>query len=318
MNRTIYNRFIRFNENISRVRYEIGILEDFSVDKIVHGHETSAINSVQKLKNAIEGSIKVKWLKHSFRDRWFADPFILDVTADRIYLLVEEFFYQSNKGRISKLEIDRKTCTLLHIEVILELETHLSFPIIRRKGEDVYIYPENSQAGKLTIYKMSKDFSHCNESEILIIEPLTDAVIFKDLIFSTSKPDPNGCYLSVYKYSPQYGQYQVSQKIKFEENIARNAGDYFQFEGRLFRPAQECNKSYGHCVVIQELINSENLWSTNEVCRLYSPHPFLKDGMHTFNTYKDVGVVDVNGPRHPVMKRLVDIIYRFYSSCQRK
>ena len=318
MNKSIYNRFIRFNENISRVRYEIGILDDFSVDEIVNSHDDFNSDLNQSIKNEIGSSIKVKWLRHPYRDRWFADPFILDVTADKIYLLVEEYFYQSNKGRIAKLEIDRETCKLLQIEVVLELETHLSFPIIRRIGEDVFIYPENSQAGKLVIYRLSKDFSYCNESKVLIDEPLTDAVIFQDLIFSTVQPTPNGCYLSIYKYNKELGQYQISQKIEFGEKIARNAGGYFIYEGRMFRPAQECNNSYGHCVVIQELIHSENLWGMNEVCRLYSPHPLMKDGMHTFNTYKDVGVIDVNGPRHPVMKRLVDMMYRFYSHIQHK
>ncbi len=32
------------------------------------------------LQSVIEGdAIKVNWMKHHYNDRWFADPFILDV-----------------------------------------------------------------------------------------------------------------------------------------------------------------------------------------------------------------------------------------------
>ncbi len=43
------------------------------------------------LESIIEGEpIKVNWMKHSYKDRWFADPFILDVTDNEIIVLVEE------------------------------------------------------------------------------------------------------------------------------------------------------------------------------------------------------------------------------------
>ena len=46
------------------------------------------------LKDIIEGKlpIEVNWLNHPYRDRWFADPFILDVTDNEIWVLVEEWY----------------------------------------------------------------------------------------------------------------------------------------------------------------------------------------------------------------------------------
>ena len=37
-------------------------------------------------------NIKVNWLHHNYKDRWFADPFILDVTDTEIIVLVEEWY----------------------------------------------------------------------------------------------------------------------------------------------------------------------------------------------------------------------------------
>ena len=51
--------------------------------------------SVGIVENSIEGLMKGEKMvfhlvKHSYTDRWFADPFVLDVTDDSISLLVEE------------------------------------------------------------------------------------------------------------------------------------------------------------------------------------------------------------------------------------
>ena len=44
-----------------------------------------------------DGKLKITWVKSPYKDRWFADPFILDVTSDEIILLVEEFPYSTMK-----------------------------------------------------------------------------------------------------------------------------------------------------------------------------------------------------------------------------
>lgn len=82
-------------------------------------------------ENIINGeAIDVKWIIHKYKNSWFADPFVLEVTEKEIILLVEEFYRPINRGRISKLTIDRITNVLLKCDVILELPTHLSFPLI--------------------------------------------------------------------------------------------------------------------------------------------------------------------------------------------
>lgn len=48
--------------------------------------------------------LDVDWVKMP-KDRWFADPFILDVTDDEILLLVEDYAYATKKGVISLLHI---------------------------------------------------------------------------------------------------------------------------------------------------------------------------------------------------------------------
>ena len=63
------------------------------------------------IENTIDGILNgeellIRPIKHPFKDRWFADPFILDYNDNQIILLVEDLLIKEDKGRISKLIID--------------------------------------------------------------------------------------------------------------------------------------------------------------------------------------------------------------------
>lgn len=99
----------------------------------------------------------IHWVKKQFKDRWFADPFILDVTDSDIIILAEEYCYKIRRGRIARVVIDRKTYEEKDFEIILDLPTHLSFPFIIRQNGKVYVMPENSASGCSTIYEYDDD-----------------------------------------------------------------------------------------------------------------------------------------------------------------
>ena len=47
-----------------------------------------------------DGKLKVDWVINPFRDRWFADPFVLDVTDSYVYVLAEEFQFNTKKEEL--------------------------------------------------------------------------------------------------------------------------------------------------------------------------------------------------------------------------
>ena len=269
---------------IKEIKYNIGFI-DGDIDSIIKGEP-----------------IKVNWLKHSYKDRWFADPFILDVTESEILVLAEEWYDPINRGRISKLVIDKHTFQLKDIIVLLELDTHLSFPAIRRKDDIVYVYPENSVNNQLKEYKYNKDKEQLEFSSIIAEEPLTDAIqteLFGDkLLFSTKLPDANGKHLGIYKWNEDSKKYTLKKEYHYSDNLSRSAGNFFQYAGKTYRPTQVCIKSYGDAVSIQEVThNHHDGWHFKEIRRLYSPNPDLNLGFHTFNTYDNIIVVDAVGYR---------------------
>ena len=268
----------------------------------------------QSLQEIIEGKpLKINYIKHCYKDRWFADPFILDYDDEYIHVLVEEYLDSTKLGRISKLRIDRNTYQLLAITPILELDTHLSFPAIVRRDGKIYIYPENAAGKGLAMYEYDAETDRCLLVDIVTKEPLADAIITdlfgEKLMFSTHIPTHNGSVLTVHRFEDNKPIFD--QEINFLSNIARNAGDWFKYEDIIYRPAQDCNGGvYGGAVILQEVEKRSEGFVIKDVRRIESNHNDYKTGCHTFNHYKGLSVLDVHGYRHIFAARLFETIYR--------
>lgn len=263
------------------------------------------------LKGVFSKNPQYIWVKNPYKGQcWFADPFILDVTDETIELLVEEMRYAVHKGRIAKLAINRRNMTIDRVDILLEEETHLSFPNIWRVGKDLYVYPENHDSGKLNLYKLVDDATRLEKVQVLVEAPLTDAVmtdIFGERqIFSTKMPNPNGNELFVYTLDKQLRE-TSTDCVRFEDNHARMAGQFFEYQGKIYRPAQDCNVQYGGAIIIEEVETNGVQYIFNPIKLLTSKHPRLHQGLHTLNTYKGVVVIDVKGYEHVIG----DIIYFF-------
>lgn len=272
---------MRIIDRITRDRWEIGFVE---------GGMAAVMGDCP---------LQIRWLKHAYRDRWFADPFVLEVTDNEIQLLVEEFCYESGKGRIAKLTVDKKTYELKSISVMLELPTHISFPAIWRENERVFIYPESWKSGRLSLYEIKDGRCDPTKGEMLCEESMADAIITerfgKRQLFSVKENDK----LRIYNYNSQKQCFVLSYVKPFSKYTARNAGDFFEYDGEVYRPAQVCENRYGEAVEIQRVI-----WDKNDnFCfipykTLYSNHVSLDVGMHTLNSYKGIVVIDVRGWNH--------------------
>ena len=102
--------------------------------------------NIALVENTLEGlfqgeQLNLRMLKHSYTDRWFADPFILDVKDNKLFLLVEEWMREENKSRIAKLTINLDDFSLESTIPVLKMEKVLSFPAIYRKNGKVYTNP---------------------------------------------------------------------------------------------------------------------------------------------------------------------------------
>ncbi len=267
------------------------------------------------LKDTLTNKIpRIHWVKKHINDRWFADPFILDVTDSEIIILAEEYSYNVCRGRIARVVIDRKTYEEKCFEIILELSTHLSFPFIIRQNGKVYLLPENSASGYSTIYEYEDATRKLTPLHHLAEEPFADATIFemegRSYLFTTMLPDTNSTSVKIYSFDKE--NLKVVDRIaavEFPIVCGRNAGEVFEVDGQLYRPAQDCSLRYGHGVILQKLTMVDGKWIFVDVNSFYPRTYKYNQGIHTFNSYKGLIVIDARGYRNPVMGRVLTFLF---------
>uniref|UniRef100_UPI0040566755 glucosamine inositolphosphorylceramide transferase family protein n=1 Tax=Alistipes sp. TaxID=1872444 RepID=UPI0040566755 len=253
----------------------------------------------------------IKWLKHDYKDRWFADPFILEISDKEIVVLVEEFCYKLKRGRIAKLTIDKKSYQLLSMKIILDLETHLSFPYIYTYQGTTYVLPENSQSGSSSIYRYEWEKGELHKVKEIAAIPLIDAIIYDNKLLATLPPNQNGIELKIYEFD-QHNMtvLKLIKTVYFNQNYARNAGAVLNWAGDLFRPAQDCTNGYGKGVILQNISADFSISSTPHIS-LY-PNSFLYNlGLHTFNLKNNLIVVDGRGYRYPIVGRILTFFIKW-------
>ena len=277
--------------NFTQLRWTVGVA-DFDPDAILDP----------------DGRLKIHWVRHHNKSSWFADPFILSVTDEYVFILVEEFVYSRNRGRISRLKINRHTWKLEQIEPIIEQKIHMSFPAYFRKGGKVYIYPESTLSGKLSLFEYDEESGKAAKLEDISDRPLADAVILdmdgRKTIMATTAPNDSGKKLDFYPY-PSF-ESGPANSVLFDTKVARNAGFLFKAKGRIIRPAQDCTKYYGSCVVLQELVEEEGKISFKEVRRFHSSLFNYSHAFHTFNVFENNYIaVDAEGFKYGLIAQAV-------------
>ena len=249
--------------------------------------------------------VNVKWLKHNYNDRWFADPFIISEDSETLIILVEEYLFSKEKGRIARLTINKDTCEIINNETLLELSTHLSFPNYFKYGNITYLYPENAKAGITQYYRYGNTLIQCG---ILSHIPFADPVITDNngryYLLATTGEKCNGNILEVYESENIFGEYTKIQQITFKEDIARRAGNIFEFNGKQISPAQINNKDYGEGLSFQQLEFTDGKISLNEFKRLYPLKGNYPDGLHTFNVFGNKVAIDGYRYRSKLLRKL--------------
>lgn len=269
----------------------------------------------QSLENLLDKQQlgRIKWMKHNYKDRWFADPFIYEVTDDEIVVFVEECqITDEPKGILCELHVDRKTMRLRKRHVLLELDTHLSYPAIIEKDGETYVYPENGASGSLKMYKFDGHNHRLVEPVCILNDAVADStILFTNntyyIVATKSKNSKENAYL--YQSKDLFGESKLVTDLPVQTNrsCSRPAGNWISLSGKLYRPSQDCSKRYGgamNIMLVDSLIPFHEEISFNIMPTSYKYH----FGTHTINFSKDASltVIDGYGYLHPLIGRIWD------------
>lgn len=251
---------------------------------------------------------RVHWMKHDYKDRFFADPFILNVSQSDITVLAEEYIFDCPPGKIVELVVDRQTKRLKHRYEVLALPTHLSYPAIMNIDDTVWVYPENGAAGKLSIYRYDAVNHRLIEPHCILQGAVADATILRKengdyLLTATRYPDNQSCVFA-YETRSLYDGFSLSDHSPFQRSskYSRPAGNFFHAFGSVYRPAQDCSDRYGGGISVMrfdpDTYRETFCFSIRPVSYRYSL------GIHTINFAGTICVVDGYGYKYPTLGRI--------------
>ncbi|SAK80521.1 Glycosyl hydrolases family 43 [Caballeronia hypogeia] len=252
-----------------------------------------------------EGSGEAQWWLQipSPNDRFYADPFPWRDADGRYHLFFEDLPYSTGKGVISHVALDPETKTWdAAPQVVLELPYHLSYPFLFEHEGDVFMIPETSGNRTIEVYRAAPFPSKWEPHATLMKDIVAaDTTLLHDngkwWLFTTIEQGggPNWDELHLYHASSPFGPWEAHpcNPIVSDCRRARMAGNIFRdANGRLIRPAQDCEREYGAALWFCEItkLSECEYEETPVLVKRAAPE---RSGLHTWNKAGDITVVDI-------------------------
>ena len=232
------------------------------------------------------------------KDRFWADPFAVKAD-DRYYVFIEEYPYEFAKGHISVIELDRKG-VVSGPRKVLERDYHLSYPFIFEWKGDYYMLPETAANKTIELYR-AKSFPFVWQPDKVLMTNVRakDATLAEidgtwwmfvslsehsipDELYLFSAPSPFGPW-TPHRHNP----------IKSDVRGSRPAGGLFEWNGEVYRPAQDSSGRYGYAISINRVVQLDHDQFREEQVSSILPN-WSRNllATHTISIADDLTVVD--------------------------
>ena len=241
----------------------------------------------------------IKWFDHLNRNQFTADPFSLLING-KMTVFYEHFDYWNFKGKIMSAEY-RDGKLENHKKNILNLHVHASFPFVFKDAENVYCIAETQAINEIVLYQKQKNSDQWGKVCTIVEDfaGVDPAVVYyknKWWLFCTNENDGKNEKLHIWYAEKPEGPWRKHRKnpVKIDIQSARSGGTPFVHNGELYRPAQDCSKTYGGKITINKVIKLTEDEFEEEVCSTVGPFRDEKfsDGFHTLSQAADYTVID--------------------------
>lgn len=246
---------------------------------------------------------------------YWADPFIYISPIQEILVFVEYYDYRTKKGTLECLKLNKDFEFERSISLFTN-ETHVSFPSLFEFKEKLYIIPETHQKNEIAIYEFNADLYELEKVKALIRNiKAADSIIHyhngKFYLFTTRERENrhDELALEIYYADALFGDWKshLLNPVKIDDKTARNAGNIFIKNNKMYRPTQNCYQGYGKSISIMEITTlSESHFSEKRV-KTYDMSAQGFNGMHTMNFYNNTVVFDVRKRLFTPMKKIMRI-----------
>jgi len=241
----------------------------------------------------------VSWSRYREKDQMVADPCLVP-GGEQLRLLCEEFDWFSESGRILEMRAAADGSLGWGVAAIDE-PAHMSYPYVFEADGTVYCIPECAQRREIPLYRWDPEEGQWRRDGTLLdglaaLDPTVFEAFGAWWLLHSLDEGAGPWSLYVWRADHFRGPWtpHPANPVKIDVTSARPAGRPFWFEGRLYRPAQDCRRSYGGALVIHR-IEELSLERFEEVpVRRILPDPSwrYRDGFHTLNGCGPWTVID--------------------------
>jgi hypothetical protein len=238
---------------------------------------------------------RVRWIPKAPRDRFVADPFGLPDGSAREWL-VESYDYTTNRGVIAAFD---PSGTGAPGRPVLPVEGHASYPYLLRHRGEVYCVPQLDDAGGIRIFRAVRYPMEWEDAGVLVAGVVArDATPFEHegrwwLAFTDAAAPVTDLHVWWADDLLSDWHPHAANPVKIDVRSARPAGTPFFHDGVLYRPAQDCSRSYGGGVAICRVDTLTPTEFHEDVVRIIRSMPNgYRRGTHTLASIGDATLVD--------------------------
>jgi hypothetical protein len=237
------------------------------------------------------------------KDAFWADPHII-YKQPFFFIFVEEYLYRTRRGHISVIEMDQNGKSKQPVNVLQE-NYHLSFPFVFEWMGSYYMIPESSEKKTIDLYECIT-FPNDWQRKITLMKDVVavdSTIYFKDgkwwLFTAMAEQEPAAPQVELFLFysdellTDQWRPHPMNPIVS-DVKKARAAGGIFTKNGGLFRPSQNCSKSYGYGFDINEIITlSETEYYERTVRSVRPDWARGIIGTHTYAYVQNLTVIDM-------------------------
>jgi hypothetical protein len=198
---------------------------------------------------------------------------------------------------------------------VLPSAPHHSYPFLLEEDNTLYCIPESAASGHVTLYKWVNESRRLQKVCHLVenfegVDPTLIRFGNRWWLFMTRRDQSNST-LYLYYADKLTGPYLPHRQnpVKIDVRSARPAGTPFVSDGVLYRPAQDCSRTYGGRIAVNRVTQLDPDRFSEVVLRYIEPvsgSPYSK-GLHTISGAGPFTLVDgkrYRFDRHQFIHRL--------------
>lgn len=230
---------------------------------------------------------EVDWPRATNSDGYLADGFALKQN-ERLLLLFEDYTYKGRKGKISASWYSERNETFTKPQVLLDEPWHLSYPYIFKHNGMFWCIPECKDHKNVELYRLDISSMKLVHERTLVkdLEAVDPTLIFHNnhwYLFFTAGYASN-VELHIWHAENLEDDFQphVLTPVKADVSNSRPAGSPFYLDGKLYRPAQDCSRSYGGRIILNEIKILSEDYFLEMAANVLEPPPSFK-GLHNIS-----------------------------------